>query len=136
MGFSANETWGSQFRIIKTCEKKVDKEVEEFSRLKSPIQFKPIRFKDGFTVFFDVFPESSGWNDFLGSEVCFYEEGALSSKPSLTLKVPTDIDLKKVLGYIFSCIDPQQRKSIQRREGESIFNGINAIYDELRRNKK
>lgn len=141
LGFSANEAWGSQFRIIKTCEKKADKEVEEFSRLKSPIQFKPIRFKDGFTVFFDVFPESSGWNDFLGSEVCvnaFYEEGTLSSKPSLTLKVPTDIDLKKVLRYIFSTINLQQRKSIQRgeREGERIFNGINAIYDELRKKKK
>jgi hypothetical protein len=54
------------------------------------------------------------------------------------LKVPTDIDLKKVLRYIFSTINLQQRKSIQRgeREGERIFNGINAIYDELRKKKK
>lgn len=140
LGFSADEAWGKEHQVKKTCKKETDKGEEEFSRLKSPIQFKPIRFGDKFTVFFDVFPESSGWNDFLGSEVCvkaLYKENAtpLREKP-LTLKVPTDIDLKEALGYIFSNMKLELRKSKAIGEGKGIFDDIKAIYDELKRNKK
>lgn len=140
LGFSTDEAWGKEYQIKKTCKKETDKGEEEFSRLKSPIQFKPIRFGDKFTVFFDVFPESSGWNDFLGSEVCvkaLYKENAtpLREKP-LTLKVPTDIDLKEALGYIFSNMKLEPRKSTAIGEGKGIFDDIKAIYDELKRNKK
>ncbi|KGN92115.1 hypothetical protein [Porphyromonas canoris] len=148
LGFSTDEARGKEYQVKKTCKKETDKGVEEFSRLKSPIQFKPIRFGNNFTVFFDVFPESSGWNDFLGSEVCvkaLHKENAtpLREKP-LILKVPTNIDLKKALRYIFSNIDPEQRKSTAMKEGKDIFNDIKAIYnklhkelhDELEGNKK
>lgn len=140
LGFSTDEAWGQKHQVKKTCKKETDEGEEKFSRLKSPIQFKPIRFGNNFTVFFDVFPESSGWNDFLGSEVCveaLYKENATPlKKEPLTLKVPTDIDLKEVLGYIFSNMKLELRKSTAIGEGKDIFDGIKAIYDELERNKK
>ncbi|KGN97756.1 hypothetical protein HQ36_05695 [Porphyromonas gingivicanis] len=142
LGFSADEAWGQERQVKKNCKKETNEGVEEFSRLKSPIQFKPIRFRNKFTVFFDVFPEYSDWNNFLGSEVCVEafqvkkdttDKKSLIpiEKESLTLKVPTDIDLNKVLRHIFLNMDPKQRKLKSTKEGEDIFNGIKAIYEKL-----
>ena len=159
LGFSTDEAWGKEYQIKKTCKKETDKGEEEFSRLKSPIQFKPIRFDKGFTVFFDVFPEYSGWNNFLGREICVEafqvkkeditgKEKDTTGKKTLipikkeplTLKVPTDIDLKDVLRYIFLNMDPEQRKLKATKESEDIFNDIKATYNklhnELERSKK
>ncbi|MBB6275083.1 hypothetical protein [Porphyromonas circumdentaria] len=154
LGFSADEVWGKKYQVKKTCKKETDEGVKEFSRLKSPIQFKPIRFDKGFTVFFDVFPEYSGWDKFLGSEVSVEafqvkkeditgkEKDTtgkknlipLKEKP-LTLKVPTDIDLKDVLKYIFSNIKPELRVTV-KKGGEDIFDGIKAIYNKLQNELK
>ncbi|MDO4695793.1 hypothetical protein [Porphyromonas sp.] len=141
LGLSTNETW-KQFNISKTCRGKDGKEI---NRLKSPIQFKPIFIGDKCVVFFDVFTEDTGFEEFLGSKVfvnAFKKEKGEDSlkEPSKPIKeplemiVPRDIKLNDILDYIFSNIDVEKRIApIKTEEGKKIFEDIKRIYTSLKK---
>ena len=141
-GLSSMETW-KQFNIIKTCKSLANKDIH---RLKSPIQFKPIFVENKCMVFFDVFTEDVGFDEFLGSKVtvnAFRKERGNQPasrfpnpiKEALELSVPEDVDLREVLDYIFSNIDAEKRVAPLKSkggEGEKILKDLKSIYASLK----
>ena len=97
-------------------------------------------------VFFDVFTEDVGFDEFLGSKVtvnAFRKErgnqpASRSPNPikeALELSVPEDVDLREVLDYIFSNIDAEKRVAPLKSkggEGEKILEDLKSIYASLK----